>query len=149
MLMDESRDGVSAWIEKWREALESKGFKISCTKMEYMNCNFWNIWIATLVGKWPIFLVSLCLHGYEHIQEVKGSRIGTILFFIKNFSKECVELNLKRYHKEIHCDTLARFSKDGKIEENVKHRIRERELKWKLALGVLCNWLYQHVKGKI
>ena len=31
---DESRDGVNAKLEIWREALESKGFKINRTKME-------------------------------------------------------------------------------------------------------------------
>ena len=40
MLVDESRDGVNAKLEKWRNALESKGFKISHTKTKYMNCNF-------------------------------------------------------------------------------------------------------------
>jgi len=36
VLMDESRDGVSAKPD----VLESKGFKISHTKTEYMDCNF-------------------------------------------------------------------------------------------------------------
>ena len=40
VLVDESKDGVNAKLEKWREALESKGFKISRTKTEYMVCNF-------------------------------------------------------------------------------------------------------------
>ena len=40
VLVDELRDCVNAKLERWREALESKGFKISRTKTEYMNCNF-------------------------------------------------------------------------------------------------------------
>ena len=40
VLVDKSRDGVNAKLERWREALESKGFKISRIKTEYMNCNF-------------------------------------------------------------------------------------------------------------
>lgn len=39
VLVDESRDGVNAKLERWREALKSKGFKISRTKTEYMVCN--------------------------------------------------------------------------------------------------------------
>ena len=40
MLVDESRDGAKTKLERWKEALESKGFKISRTKTEYMDCNF-------------------------------------------------------------------------------------------------------------
>ena len=35
VLVDESRDSVNTKLEKWPEALESKGFKISRTKKEY------------------------------------------------------------------------------------------------------------------
>ena len=40
VLVNESRDGVNAKLKRRREALESKGFKISRTKTEYMDCNF-------------------------------------------------------------------------------------------------------------
>ena len=40
VLVDESRDSVSAKRERWQEVLESKGFKISRTKTIYMDCNF-------------------------------------------------------------------------------------------------------------
>ena len=56
-------------FERWLEALESKGFKISHTKTKYIK-------FANLEG--------MC-------KEVKLLR----------------KLNLKRYHKEIHYDTLA------------------------------------------
>ena len=32
VFVDESRDSLNAKPERWREALESKGFKVSCTK---------------------------------------------------------------------------------------------------------------------
>eukprot|EP00268_Persea_americana_P005686 TRINITY_DN11935_c0_g1_i1.p1 TRINITY_DN11935_c0_g1~~TRINITY_DN11935_c0_g1_i1.p1 ORF type:complete len:104 (+),score=8.56 TRINITY_DN11935_c0_g1_i1:358-669(+) len=32
MLVDEVRDSANVKLERWREAFESKGFKISCTK---------------------------------------------------------------------------------------------------------------------
>ena len=38
--VDESRDGVNAKVERWRDALESKGFKRSYKKTEYMDCDF-------------------------------------------------------------------------------------------------------------
>ena len=40
VLVDESRAEVSCRLELWREALESKGFRISRTKTEYMECSF-------------------------------------------------------------------------------------------------------------
>ena len=40
VLIDETREGVNAKLELWRGVLESKGFRISWTKTEYMECKF-------------------------------------------------------------------------------------------------------------
>jgi Reverse transcriptase (RNA-dependent DNA polymerase) len=40
MLIDESRIGVNQKLELWRQTLESKGFRLSRTKTEYMKCQF-------------------------------------------------------------------------------------------------------------
>ncbi|KAG5580363.1 hypothetical protein H5410_050990 [Solanum commersonii] len=40
VLIDETRDKVNARLEVWRQALESKGFRLSRTKTEYLRCNF-------------------------------------------------------------------------------------------------------------
>ncbi|WP_375619007.1 hypothetical protein, partial [Bartonella sp. AC134YNZD] len=40
VLVDDTKEGVNAKLELWREALESRGFRISRTKTEYMECNF-------------------------------------------------------------------------------------------------------------
>ncbi|XP_070020888.1 uncharacterized protein [Nicotiana sylvestris] len=40
VLIDESRSGVNERLEVWRQALESKGFKLSRTKTEYLECKF-------------------------------------------------------------------------------------------------------------
>ena len=40
VLVDESRTGVNQKLELWRETLESKGFRLSRTKTEYMRCDF-------------------------------------------------------------------------------------------------------------
>ncbi|XP_059311034.1 uncharacterized protein LOC132062494 [Lycium ferocissimum] len=40
VLIDESRSGVNARLEVWRQTLESKGFKLSRTKTEYLECKF-------------------------------------------------------------------------------------------------------------
>ena len=40
VLVDESRTGVNQKLELWREILESKDFRLSRTKIEYMKCDF-------------------------------------------------------------------------------------------------------------
>ena len=40
VLVDESQAGVNRKLELWRQILESKGFRISRTKTEYMRCDF-------------------------------------------------------------------------------------------------------------
>lgn len=40
VLVDESREGVNAKLELWRNTLESKGFRVSRSKTEYMECEF-------------------------------------------------------------------------------------------------------------
>ncbi|KAH0451292.1 hypothetical protein IEQ34_018591 [Dendrobium chrysotoxum] len=40
LLIDKTRDGVEGKLELWRSTLESKGFRLSRSKTEYMACNF-------------------------------------------------------------------------------------------------------------
>ena len=40
VLVDESRTGVNQKLELWQETLESKGFRLSRTKTDYMRCDF-------------------------------------------------------------------------------------------------------------
>ena len=40
VLVDDSRMGVNRKLELWRQTLESKGFRLSRTKTEYMRCGF-------------------------------------------------------------------------------------------------------------
>ncbi|OIT29657.1 hypothetical protein A4A49_17649 [Nicotiana attenuata] len=40
VLIDETRGGVNARLEVWRQMLESKGFKLSRSKTEYLECKF-------------------------------------------------------------------------------------------------------------
>ena len=40
VLVDESRTGVNQKLKLWRETLESKSFRLSRTKTEYMRCDF-------------------------------------------------------------------------------------------------------------
>jgi len=40
VLVDDSRTGVNRKLELWRQTLESKGFRLSRTKTEYMRCAF-------------------------------------------------------------------------------------------------------------
>jgi hypothetical protein len=39
VLVDESREGINRKVELWQETLESKSFRISKTKTEFMRCD--------------------------------------------------------------------------------------------------------------
>jgi len=39
-LIDETRGGLSEKLERWRHTLESRGFKLSRSKTEYLRCGF-------------------------------------------------------------------------------------------------------------
>ncbi|XP_060184561.1 uncharacterized protein LOC132614183 [Lycium barbarum] len=43
VLIDETLSGVNARLEVWRQTLESKGFRLSMTKTEYLGCKFTDI----------------------------------------------------------------------------------------------------------
>ena len=40
VLVEETRAGVNAKLELWRLTLESRGYKLSRAKTEYMECKF-------------------------------------------------------------------------------------------------------------
>ena len=40
VLMDETRDGVNHKLEKWRNTLKSKGFRLIRSKIENLECKF-------------------------------------------------------------------------------------------------------------
>jgi len=40
VLVDETKAGVNAKLELWRQTLETRGFRLSRTKTEYMECKF-------------------------------------------------------------------------------------------------------------
>lgn len=40
ILVDALKDGVISKLDRRQKTFESKGFKISHTNMEYVNCNF-------------------------------------------------------------------------------------------------------------
>ena len=86
VLVDKSRDGVNAKLERWREALESKGFRISRTKMEYIVCNF-----------------------SGHLQRAETT--------VRIEAQKIPQRDSFRYLGSI-------ISKDGEIDEGIKHRIK-------------------------
>jgi len=39
-LIDETREGVNAKLEQWRDTINVKGFRLSRSKTEYLHCRF-------------------------------------------------------------------------------------------------------------
>jgi len=40
VLIDETKDGVNTKLERWRDTLKAKGFRLSRSKTEYLHCHF-------------------------------------------------------------------------------------------------------------
>ena len=40
VLIDEFREGVNMKLERWRNTLKAKGFRLSRSKTEYLHCEF-------------------------------------------------------------------------------------------------------------
>ena len=40
LLIDETREEVNTKLQRWRDTLEAKGFKLSRSKTEYIHCRF-------------------------------------------------------------------------------------------------------------
>nr|XP_009758690.1 PREDICTED: uncharacterized protein LOC104211347 [Nicotiana sylvestris]XP_016444014.1 PREDICTED: uncharacterized protein LOC107769322 [Nicotiana tabacum] len=100
-LIDETRGGVNAKLEVWRQTLESKGFKLSRSKPEYLEYKFSD-------GK--------------HEEEVEV-RIGTQV--------------IPKRHSFKYLGSIIQGN--GEIYEDVTHRIGAGWMRWRPALGGLCD----------
>ncbi|XP_075092199.1 uncharacterized protein LOC107815590 [Nicotiana tabacum] len=86
VLIDETRSVVNARLEVWRQTLESKGFKLSRTKTEYLECKFsdgtYYVDIevtldAQVIPKRASFkYLGSIIQGNEEIDEDVAHRIG-------------------------------------------------------------------------
>ncbi|XP_016511802.1 uncharacterized protein LOC107828924 [Nicotiana tabacum] len=95
VFIEEPRTGVNARLEIWRQTLEAKGFKLSRTKTEYLECKF-----------------SDGTHE-SHVD---------------------VKLDTQVIPKKGSFKYLgSTIQGNGKIDEDVVHRIGERWMKWRLA----------------
>ena len=101
VLVDETKSKVNAKLETWREALETRGFRISRTKTEYMECSF-------------------------------SSRRSTNGDVVKLEGQEIPKRDNFRYLGSI-------IRKDGDVSDDVIHRIKAGWIKWRSAIGVLCD----------
>ncbi|KAF3623829.1 putative Ufm1-specific protease [Capsicum annuum] len=124
VLIDKTRVCVNDKLEVWRQTLESKGFRLSRSKTEYLEYNFNDLrqeedevvvrLDSQVVCKRDSFkYFGSMIQGNGEIDENVSHRIGAGW------------MNWK----------LA----SGEIDENVSHRIGAGWMKWKLASGVLCD----------
>jgi len=111
VLIDESKEEVNTKLERWRDTLEAKGFRLSRSKMEYLHCRF-----STNEG--------------GVVSEVAIE--GAIILRVERF----------RYLGSI-------IQKNGKIDEDINHRIKVGWQKWKNASGVLCKRIPLRLKGRV
>ncbi|XP_009793420.1 uncharacterized protein [Nicotiana sylvestris] len=86
VLIDESRAGANERLEVWRQVLESKGFKLSRTKKEYLECKFSvkpgeagvdvRLESHVIPSRDSFKYLGLVIHGRVEIDEDVTHRIG-------------------------------------------------------------------------
>ncbi|XP_070055460.1 uncharacterized protein [Nicotiana tomentosiformis] len=86
VLIDEARCGVKEMLEVWRWTLESKGFKLSRTKIKYVECKFsggsgeagMDVRLASKIipKKRSFKFLGSVIHGDGEIDEDVTYRIG-------------------------------------------------------------------------
>ena len=65
VLIDESREGVNTKLERWRDTLKAKGFRLSTSKTEYLHGKF-SANKGGVAMKWPLRLpLYLGLKGLD------------------------------------------------------------------------------------
>ncbi|XP_070026270.1 uncharacterized protein [Nicotiana sylvestris] len=86
VLIDETRGGVNAKLEVWRQTLESKGFKLSKSKIKYLECKFSKgmherrsgseDWYSGYPKRDSFKYLGSIINGNEEIDEDVTHRIG-------------------------------------------------------------------------
>ncbi|KAK4375328.1 hypothetical protein RND71_006005 [Anisodus tanguticus] len=109
VLIDETRSGVNVRLEVWRQTLESKGFRLSRIKTEYLECNVVVVRPTTLYGAecWPV--------KTSHIQKMK-----------------VVEMRMLRWmYGHTRRDRIRNDDIWGKVGvASVKDKMQEARLRW-------------------
>nr|XP_009802177.1 PREDICTED: uncharacterized protein LOC104247782 [Nicotiana sylvestris] len=101
VLIDKTRGGINARLEVWRQTLESKGFKLSRSKTEYLECKF----------------------SDERQEEEVEVKMDTQVIPTRDSFKYLGSI----------------IQGNGKIDEDITHRIGAGWMRWRLSSGVLCD----------
>ncbi|XP_070042852.1 uncharacterized protein [Nicotiana tomentosiformis] len=131
VLIDETRYGVNAQLEIWRHTLESKGFKLSRTKTEYLECKFSSETQGgkgrkvppKLKGKFYIVVVRpTILYGAEywpvkiaHVQKMKIAEMRILRWL-------CGHTRLDRIINEVNRDKVG--------VAPIEDKMRKSRLRW-------------------
>ena len=84
VLVTETKEEVISELEEWKEALEGKGLRISCTKTEYLRCNFSGDRIDRGARGDHRGEVVVCTSKFKHLGSVINKEIdGTLLIVYK------------------------------------------------------------------
>ncbi|XP_070025231.1 uncharacterized protein [Nicotiana sylvestris] len=124
VLIDETQGGVNERLEVWRHTLESKGFKLSRTKTEYLECKFSGFTEeADGDGKfYKVVVRPTMLYGAEcwpvkksHVQHMKVADMRMLRWM-------CGNTRLDRIRNEVIRDKVG--------ETPVEAKMREARLRW-------------------
>ena len=101
ILVDKTRDGVNIKLEKWRNTLESKGFKLSKTNIKHLECKF------SEGEEELVWDITICNTAIPKVERFK------------------------------YLDSIIQGN--GEIDDDIGHRIRVEQQKWRCPFEVLCD----------
>ncbi|KAF3675318.1 putative myb-like protein X-like isoform X3 [Capsicum annuum] len=118
VLIDETRRGVNDNLEVWRQTLESKGFRFSRTKTEYLERKLSDLCEAIFSGKfYRVVVPPTLLYGVEcwpvknsHIQKLKVAKMRMLRWM-------CVLIRKDKVRNEIIREKVVVASVEDKMQE--------------------------------
>jgi hypothetical protein len=147
VLVDESRAGINTKLELWRHTLESRGFRLSRTKTEYMMCDFSSTrhedgdvsLEGQVVVKWRQVSGVLC--GNKVPQRLKGKFYMMAIRPAMLYGAEC--LPTKRRHIQQLSVAEMRMLR-WFCEHTRRDRFRNEEIRDRVGVAPIEEKLIQH-----
>ena len=131
VLIDETREGVNVKLERWRDTLEAKGFRLSRSKAEYLHCRF-------SAGE-GVVANEVAMEGAVILRVEKFRYLGSLENKeIDKDTNQCIKIGWQKWKK------ASGVLSDKKIPLKLKGRVYRMVVR--LALLYKTEWLaYQKV----
>jgi len=125
VLIDETREGVNVKLERWRDTLEAKGFRLSRSKAEYLHCRF-------SAGE-GVVANEVAMEGAVILRVEKFRYLGSLENKeIDKDTNQCIKIGWQKWKK------ASGVLSDKKIPLKLKGRVYRMVVRLALLYGAEC-----------